>query len=151
MEQMKFKALKSRPVSINRARQNCYVCDTLTVLQSMTHIEPEKTYASLERQLLPNGYVEGIELKDYPINSKSVTSYADGADYRNDPAQAVANAPKRVNIGDIAQLQDFMNNNPQEAVRVLRDVVAKLKVINNQSVSSATATATATETENKSE
>lgn len=56
--------------------------------------------------------------KDYPINSESVSSLAEGADYRNDPAQAIAQAPKRVNLGDVTEAQAFLNN-PQYAASLL--------------------------------
>lgn len=124
-DQLKMKEKKQ--VSINGIRQNCYVLDTRTALQDSVSIKPETHYPSLERKQLPNGFVEGVEVKDYPINSKSVTSYADGADYRNDPMQAVANAPKRVNLGDVSQVQEFLESDPQSAVRVFRDVLARLE------------------------
>lgn len=63
--------------------------------------------------------------KDYPINSESVSSLAEGADYRNDPAQAIAQAPKRVNLGDVTEAQAFLNN-PQYAASLFADVKAKL-------------------------
>lgn len=124
-EQLKVK--EKRRVSVNGVRQNCYCVDTLTAEQTSRSVNPEKSYVSLERKNLNNGFVEELVVKDYPINSKSVTSYADGADYRNDPAQAIANAPKRVNLGDVTQVQEFIQSDPQNAVRVFRDVIAKLE------------------------
>lgn len=115
-------------VKINGIKQNCFVRDTLTDTRVIGKSHTMEKYPSLERKNLPNGYVEEIELKDYPINSDSVTSYADGADYRTDPLQAIANAPKRTNLGDITELQDFLNGqDPQSAIRVYQDVVDKLK------------------------
>lgn len=121
-EQMNLKE-----VVINTQRQNCYVAGTRTAIQDTIKKVPEKKYVSLERKNLPNGFIETLEEKDYPINSDSVTSYADGADYRTDPLQAIANAPKRVNLGDVTEVQNFIESDPQNAVRVFRDVVAKLK------------------------
>lgn len=117
----------SERVKILGVMQNCYRRD-VDPLYAVPKKKDDtvKTYLSLERKNLPNGFIEHVEEKDYPINAESVTSYADGADYRRDPAAAVANAPKRVNLGDITQVQDFIKNEPQQAVRVYRDVLAKL-------------------------
>lgn len=114
------------------SRQNCYVLDMTNVSNVSRHIPTETKYDSLERVHLPNGYTEEVVQKDYPITSESVTSYADSADYRNDPLQAIANAPKRVNLGDITEVQKFMQEDPQGSARVFRDVVAKLKQYESQ-------------------
>lgn len=117
-----------KKVVIGGLKQNCYVKDILTGTRDIKKFETQKTYDSLERKKLPNGYTEEIEVKDYPINSASVTSYADGADYRNDPLQAIANAPKRTNLGDVTELQAFLNGqDPQSAIRVYKDVISKLE------------------------
>lgn len=122
-EQLK---IQKKAVKILGVRQNIYVGDTVQgICDTVKHV-PEKVYPSLERKNLPNGFVENVELKDYPINSKSVSSYADSADYRNDPNGAVANAPNRVNMGDISQVQEFLANNPHQAVEVFRNVMATL-------------------------
>lgn len=119
--------MKAREVSILGIRQNCYRRDIDPLYACpRKHDDTIKTYVSLERKHLPNGFVEQLEVKDYPINSESITSYADGADYRRDPAAAVANAPKRVNLGDITEVQNFFKSEPQQAVRVYRDVLAQL-------------------------
>lgn len=123
-----------KPAVINGTRQNCFVLGTRTASAGTISSEPEKKYKTIDRVNLPNGYYDTVVEKDYPINSDSVTSYADGADYRNDPLQAIANAPKRVNLGDVTQLQDFVQNDPQNAVRVFRDVLSRLESVQKQSV-----------------
>ena len=123
-----------KPVAINGTRQNCYVLGTRTASAGTISSEPEKKFKTIERVNLPNGYYDTVVEKDYPINSESVTSYTDGADYRNDPLQAIANAPKRVNLGDVTQLQEFVQNDPQNAVRVFRDVLSRLEAVQKQSV-----------------
>lgn len=133
MKQEPIEQLLRKPVVINGIRQNCYVLGTRTASAGTISSEPEKKYQTIERVNLPNGYYETVVEKDYPINSESVTSYADGADYRNDPLQAIANAPKRVNLGDVTQLQEFVQTDPQNAVRVFRDVLARLEAFQNQS------------------
>lgn len=85
----------------------------------------EMTYVSQEHKLLPNGYVQELVQKDYPINSKSVSSLAEGADYRNDPVQAIARAPQRVNLGDITEAQKFLEN-PMHNAKILDIVKEKV-------------------------
>lgn len=90
-----------------------------------TNYKKGTVYESLEKVDLPSGYVQTIVEKDYPITRESVTSFADGADYKNDPLQAIANAPQRVNLGDITQAQEFLQN-PLNFARVYEDTKAKL-------------------------
>lgn len=123
-EQLK---MQKKAVTILGVRQNIYVGDTVQGICDRVKHMPEKRYPSLERKNLPNGFTENVEIKDYPINSKSVSSYADSADYRNDPNGAIANAPNRVNMGDISQVQEFLANNPHQAVEVFRNVMNTLE------------------------
>lgn len=114
------------PVKVCGFLQNVYRRDSRGVVVATTSPNhTQEKYISLEKKNLPNGYVEELVLKDYPINSVSVSSLAEGADYRNDPAQAIANAPKRVNLGDITEAQAFLEN-PQNFARVYDDVKSKL-------------------------
>lgn len=114
------------PVKICGFTQNVYRRDYSGLIRrTPTPNKTQETYTSLEKQTLPNGYIESIIEKDYPINSDSVSSLAEGADYRNDPAQAIAAAPKRVNLGDITEAQAFLEN-PQQAASLFNDVKAKL-------------------------
>ena len=118
-----------RPLLINGIPQNVFVQrqeKDYTVIPSNLVNVTRKTYESLERKSLSNGFVEEVVVKDYPINSDSVTSYIESSDYRNDPAQAIANAPKRINLGDISQVQDFVRNNPVQAVGQYADILQKV-------------------------
>lgn len=116
-----------KQVKVNTVRQNCYVRDIRPVEDDTVKQSLCKKYSVLEKQQLPNGYIEEVIEKDYPITPESVKSYADSADYRNDPMQAIANAPKRVNLGDVTEVQKFIESDPQEAVRVFRDVAKQLE------------------------
>lgn len=116
--------MKKDALSIGGFQQNCYKIGTSGSPFVATVETPKKIYV-LERQQVGNGFQDVLVEKDYPITSESVTSYADGADYRNDPAQAIANAPTRVNLGDITEAQDFLSN-PQNFMRVYKETVAKL-------------------------
>lgn len=118
-----------RPILINGIPQNVYALrlnKDYTVIPSHLKNTTVKTYNSLERKALPNGYCEEVQRKDYPINSDSVSSYIESSDYRNDPAQAIANAPKRVNLGDISQVQEFVRDNPVQAVGQYADILQKV-------------------------
>lgn len=126
--------MEKKQIKICGIRQNCYALDiNLNIKDLKKKNNTITSYPSLEKKKLPNGYVEQVEVKDYPINSDSITSYVDGADYRRDPATAVAQSKKRVNLGNIADVQDFLRNNPQEAVRLARNVSQTLEAFINQS------------------
>lgn len=115
-----------KDIKIGGLRQNCYALDTRTVMVD-SHIKQPKYYSSLEKKQLPNGVVYNLEEVDYPITSESVTSYVESSDYHRDPLAAIAAAPKRVNLGDITEVQDFIQKNPQDALRVYRQVGEQLQ------------------------
>lgn len=114
-----------KAVKICGIPQNCYVLAGYDKAMAKETNLTQLKYDSLEKKMLDNGYMEVLEKKDYPINSDSVTSLADGADYKNDPMQAIANAPTRVNLGDITQAQEFLKN-PQNFARVYEDTKMRL-------------------------
>lgn len=120
-----------KPVIINGYKQNCYFRDIpINPLLTKNPNNTQDKYFALERKNLPNGYVEEIVEKDYPINPDSLYSYAESADYRNDPNQAIAKAPKRVNLGDVSGVQEFLANDPQRAMTTYRDVLSRVKQFN---------------------
>lgn len=118
-----------RPILINGIPQNVFALRQkrdFTVIPFHLKNTTTKKYNTLERKALPNGYCEDVLQKDYPINSDSVSSYIESSDYHNDPAQAIANAPKRVNLGDISQVQEFVRDNPVQAVGQYADILQKV-------------------------
>lgn len=115
-----------KDIKIGGLRQNCYALDTRTVMED-SHIMQPKYYSSLEKKQLPNGVLYNLEEVEYPITSESVTSYVESSDYHRDPLAAIAAAPKRVNLGDITEVQDFISKNPQDALRVYRQVGEQLQ------------------------
>lgn len=127
MSQMKIEDVVKTPVVINGIQQNCYKLDCRNAIgvKPLPTQETKKYYA-LEEKQLPNGFVQELVEKDYPINSDSVSSYLETSDFRNDPLQAIANAPKRVNLGDISEVQQFINENPVEATRQYADLLNKV-------------------------
>lgn len=112
-------------IKVNGFLQNCYRLNTVSN-SIVSHSNSSKEYESLERVDFDNGFVEVIQNKEYPINSDSVTSFADGVDYKRDPMQAIANSPQRVNLGDITEAQKFLQN-PMNYRRVYEDTCARLQ------------------------
>lgn len=130
MSAKELNIFEKKPVVVAGHRQNCYIVDgrqTATFVSEALRNKEQKKYDSLERVQLSNGFVEQIVQKDYPITSESVSSYADGADYRKDPSAAIANAPKRTNLGDVSELQDFMRDNPQQALLQYKSILDKVE------------------------
>lgn len=120
---------EKRPILINGIPQNVFALrqkKDFSVIPAHLKNTTIKKYNTLERKALPNGFCEELQRKDYPINSDSVSSYVESSDYRNDPAQAIANAPKRVNLGDISQVQEFVRDNPVQAVGQYADILQKV-------------------------
>lgn len=120
-----------KEVKIVTARQNCYIVAG-AVEHKLTDInkhETQKHYFSMERVSKDRGFSDEIIKKDYPITSESVSSYAESADYKRDPIGAIANAPKRQNLGDVTQVQEFLAGDPMQALRVFESV---LKTINGK-------------------
>lgn len=122
---------EKKRVVINGYKQNCFFRDIpINPLLTSNPNSTQGKYFALERKNLPNGYVEELVEKDYPINPDSLYSYAESADYRNDPNQAIAQAPKRVNLGDVSGVQEFLSNDPQRAMTTYRDVLNRVKQFN---------------------
>lgn len=61
---------------------------------------------------------------DYPITPEYVTSFADGADYHNDPVGAVEKASARTNLGDITAVQRALGLDFETARRLVAEARA---------------------------
>lgn len=136
---MKSKQEKT-PVKLCGYAQRCYKIPggNPSLVGYTDGFRDPKKYEVLDKKMLDNGYIEEVQIKDYPINSDSVSSLMEGADYKNDPLQAMANAPVRVNLGDITQAQEFLKN-PQNFARVydqtkqrLAEYYAQQRVMNGE-------------------
>lgn len=112
-------------VKIQGVKQNIYRRQCLA-LNECANVVQEKKFLSLEKTMLPNGQIFNLVEKDYPITPESVASYADAADYRNDPTQAIANAPQRINLGDISEAQKFIDGDPQRAIQQYKGILDKV-------------------------
>lgn len=122
-------APRRKQVLIGGFPQNFYMraqtIDTYSIPEHLKNKE-QKTYLALERKELPSGFMDVVVEKDYPINSESVSSYIETSDYRLDPQNAIANARRRINLGDITQTQEFMGTNPIQASTKYSEVMQKV-------------------------
>lgn len=116
-----------RKVLSNLLQQDIYIRDCLPAYEKSCPVS--KKYFELQRKTVSNGIVEELVECDYPVTQESVNSYLDTSDYRNNPAQAVLNATPRKNLGDIVEVQDFIANNPAEALSIYKQVSEKLSKI----------------------
>lgn len=82
----------------------------------------QKKYPELHRKVVANGIQDVIEMEDYPHTPERVKSYAASCDYRLDPAGAVANAPKRHNLGDVTFAQ-ALEGYSREQLQALSDAL----------------------------
>lgn len=118
---------EKKQVYVAGVKQNCYLTDIRPIPLSTPRPNVTQTeFTELVDKQLPNGFVQEMVSRTYPINAESVSSYIESSDYRNDPAQAIANAPKRVNLGDISEVQEFIKNNPTQAVSQYADILHKV-------------------------
>lgn len=116
-----------KPVIVNGLKKNSFARD-VSISSPICQSKTVAAYVDIDVVKLPTGSYQELVEKDYPINSESVSSYADGADYRRDPLAAISNAPKRVNLGDVSEVQKFLRDNPMEAARQYRDILKKVEI-----------------------
>lgn len=139
-------------VRIGGISQNIYITDRRENPRVPTPQKVQLKYTELTDIQLPNGFVQELVEKDYPINSESVSSYLESSDYRNDPASAIANAPKRVNLGDITEAQRFISENPVQATTEYSAILRKVAdYFDKQKATPTTPQKTAVENEQQSE
>lgn len=105
-------------IQSNLLQQNCFVRDAINKSELVSGQPSE--YVSLDEVVTS----KGVELKEsvepYPITPEYVSSFADSADYRRDPIQAINNSVKGVNLGDITDIQKVSQLDTTEA-RALYD------------------------------
>ncbi|UPW41198.1 hypothetical protein [Sigmofec virus UA08Rod_5092] len=92
-----------KPVPSQLLKQNCFLRDVARLIDVDT--VGILTYESLDEVTTEDGIVLKRSVEDYPITPDYVNSFADTADYHNDPQGAILRAPKRVNLGDVTELQ----------------------------------------------
>lgn len=75
----------------------------------------KKQYVELQTRTTANGIVQERVHVDYPITPEYVKSFAQSADYHNDPAAAMAMPPRGKNLGDITGLQEVLSKDMESA------------------------------------
>lgn len=114
-----------KPVVTNLIQQNCFIRD-LCICHSVAS-DPLATYTDVEEVLRSDG--TGVDLvyseNQYPITPDYVNSFAESADYRNDPAGAVRNAISRKNLGDIRTIQDLNSMDTYSQLELYQQLKAK--------------------------
>lgn len=108
--------------------QNCYLKSASPAVVGRS-IPASKKYVELEEQMLPNGVKYELVEKEYPFTPEYVRSYADTVDYRRDPMQAIANAPKRANLGDVGAIQQLLNSSSEENFAFLEKLIEARKAV----------------------
>lgn len=96
--------MKNNKIISNLLQQNCYVRDVARA-DDLRSSDVRSKFSSIDEIVTS----KGVELKrvvlDYPITPQYVQSFVDSSDYKRDPLQAISNAPKRSNLGDISDIQ----------------------------------------------
>ena len=118
-----------RPIKSNLLLTNCFLSDTLPP-KDIHRGNKEHVYYELVREVKPEGIIESMREMPYPHTVESVKSYAEAADYRNDPLSAMVLASKnpRKNLGDIRETQNILRMDSQSVqalLKTLQDAFAK--------------------------
>lgn len=121
---MKGKQLEfseARPVKSNLLLSNCFLRDVIPP-KDIRRGNKVHEYCELVREVKPEGIIETMKVVPYPHTVDSVKSYAEAADYRNDPASAMYQASKnpRKNLGDIRETQNILKLDSQQAQALLK-------------------------------
>lgn len=105
-----------RPVRSNLLLSNCFLQDVIPP-KDIHRGNKDHKYFELVREVKPQGVIEIMREMPYPHTVESVKSYAEAADYRNDPASAIYQASKnqRQNLGDIRETQNILGLDSQAA------------------------------------
>lgn len=118
--------MRTKKVHCKMLSQDIYLREFSPLAERDVQAVPQKKYCELQRDTVSNGIKEELVFLDYPITKDSVNSHLQSADYRNDIVSAVNQPPRGVNLGDLTAYQNFIAQNPAEALRVYKETVAKL-------------------------
>lgn len=88
-----------------------------------------QSYTELVEHTTETGVNYSIETFPYEHTPERVKSYASSCDYRNDPLQAIACAPKRSNVGDVSSVVDLMSQDSEACLAMLDSL--RTKIISN--------------------
>lgn len=114
MSKMNSEKPFSGRVRSNLLQQDCYVRDC-SLAKDVDCPLFSSEYVTLHESVTQTGLKQEFVNVPYPITPESVNSYVESCDYRRDPFGAVSSAPKRVNLGDVSQLQDVSGMDSEQA------------------------------------
>lgn len=117
--------VKSSRVVSNLLQQNCYIRDITRLVDLKTDNSVDKTYYSLDEIVDSDGVKIVKNPVPYHITPDFVASFADSADYRRDPANAIANGVKSKNLGDCVDFQKLMNMDSASLASLYSQLQAK--------------------------
>lgn len=118
---------KNKPVPMSLIQQNCFIRDVTRISDNSASaaVSAKRTYLSLDEVTDIDGVKLRMTENDYPITPEYVDSFSESADYRNDVVGAVANAPKRTNLGDITGFQDVASMDMESARALYKQLTDK--------------------------
>ncbi|WGL31161.1 hypothetical protein [Dipodfec virus UOA04_Rod_754] len=129
--------LNPRPIRTGLIQQNCFIRDFVRLDVCDTPVQD--SYMSLDEEVTSQGVKLVETVHDYPITPEYVDSFVDCADYRRDPASAVANAPTRQNLGDIVDLQKASKMSLSDAAVLLNQLQKKFASVSAKKETSVSA------------
>lgn len=128
--------MKSSRIQSNLIQQNCFVRDVVSATDLRTS-SVDKVYGTLDEETTQNGVRFKISEQPYPITPQYVNSFVDSADYRRDPANAIANGVKRENLGDVRDVQNLSKVDTMSAQELYAALKAKLEAFEKSQVTPA--------------
>lgn len=99
---------KSSRVQSNLLQQNCFIRDVTRAIDLKVASSVDSSYLSLDEEVSSEGVKIVKKPVPYHITPDFVSSFADSADYRRDPANAVANGVSRRNLADCTDFQKIV-------------------------------------------
>lgn len=90
-----------------------------------------QSYTELVEHTTETGVNYSIEEFPYEHTPERIKSYASTCDYRNDPLQAIARAPKRNNVGDVSSVVELLSQDSEACLAMIDSLRAKI-VANSQ-------------------
>lgn len=97
------KKFNNSRVQSNLLQQNCFVRDV--TLKSDLSVPSIVSFESIDEVVTDKGVEVRKTVEPYHITPQYVSSFVDSVDYRKDPIGAIANSFKRLNLGDITDVQ----------------------------------------------
>lgn len=119
--------MKQRRIPTNLIQQNCYLRDSRDALDLKT-CSSTSSYLSVDESVDESGLHIKFNEYDYPITPTYVNSFAEGADYRKDPGNAILNGHHSKNLGDITSIQEIMSMDSSAQSELYAQLSAKFAV-----------------------